>query len=113
MNRPESRPHRSRGTNWYLLGFLAIAGYFLFLEHRAHIIPYLPFLLVLACPLMHLLMHRGHRTHARDENDGHEHDSAGERHSCCNHPHTQEGHDREPEHPVLSDNPTKYPDRPA
>lgn len=56
------------GANWYLLGFLAIAGYFLLSEHRAHAINYLPFLLLLACPLMHLFMHGGHGQHG-----GHEH----------------------------------------
>ncbi len=46
-----------------LVGFLAVAGYFLWTEHQAHVkaaIPYLPFLLLLACPLMHLFMHHGH-----------------------------------------------------
>ncbi|GAB3380025.1 DUF2933 domain-containing protein [Azotobacter armeniacus] len=72
-------PLRSAGrANWFFLGFLAIAGYFLLTEHRAHVVPYLPFLLLLACPLMHLFMHGGHR-HTR-EHDGHEreHEHAGE-----------------------------------
>jgi hypothetical protein len=46
-----------------LLGFLAIGAYFLVTEHRAHLalaLPYLPWLLLLACPLMHLFMHGGH-----------------------------------------------------
>jgi hypothetical protein len=53
---------RSR-TNIALIVFLAIAGFFLFTEHRAHLfgwIPYWPYLLLLACPLMHLFMHGGH-----------------------------------------------------
>ncbi|MFO7074112.1 DUF2933 domain-containing protein [Pseudomonas aeruginosa] len=29
-------------------------------EHTAHVAGYLPFLLLAACPLMHLFMHRGH-----------------------------------------------------
>jgi hypothetical protein len=40
--------------------FLLIAAFFLFTEHRAHIAGSLPYLLLLACPLIHLLMHRGH-----------------------------------------------------
>jgi hypothetical protein len=47
---------------WVFLGFLAIAGYFLVTEHRAHLalaLPYLPWLLLLACPLMHVFMHSG------------------------------------------------------
>ena len=40
-------------------GFLAIAVFFLWTEHRAHLFAYWPFLFVLACPLMHLFMHHG------------------------------------------------------
>jgi hypothetical protein len=49
-----------------LCGFLAIAAFLLIAEHRAHIalaVPYLPYLLVLACPLMHVFMHGGHGGH--------------------------------------------------
>ena len=52
--------------NWVLIGFLLIAGYFLVTEHKAHLggaLFYLPFLLLLACPLMHLFMHHGHGGH--------------------------------------------------
>lgn len=40
--------------------FLVIAGVLLWTEHLAHALGYLPFLLILACPLMHMFMHRGH-----------------------------------------------------
>ncbi len=40
-------------------GFLAIAGFFLITEHTAHVFGILPYLLLLACPLMHF-MHHGH-----------------------------------------------------
>jgi hypothetical protein len=43
-----------------LLAFLALAAYFLLTEHTGHLLGALPFLLVLACPLMHLFMMRGH-----------------------------------------------------
>jgi hypothetical protein len=43
-----------------LLGFLAIAAFLLLSEHRAHLLGFLPWLLLLACPLMHLFMHGGH-----------------------------------------------------
>ncbi|MGX6569533.1 DUF2933 domain-containing protein [Cupriavidus necator] len=42
------------------IGFLLVIAYFLFTEHRAHVIQFLPFLLLAACPLMHLFMHGGH-----------------------------------------------------
>ena len=45
---------------WALAGFLAVAAFFLCTEHRAHLLGVLPYLLVLACPLMHLFHHRGH-----------------------------------------------------
>jgi hypothetical protein len=43
--------------------FSTVAGYFLWQEHSAHIalaVPYLPYLLILLCPLMHIFMHHGH-----------------------------------------------------
>jgi hypothetical protein len=36
----------------------AVAGYFLLTEHLTHVVGALPYLLLLACPLMHLFMHR-------------------------------------------------------
>lgn len=61
--------------NWILVGFLLIAGYFLVTEHRAHLggaLNYLPFLLLLACPLMHVFMHHGHGSHGQhpDQHQG-------------------------------------------
>jgi hypothetical protein len=49
---------------WVFWAFLLIAGYFAITEHRAHVVPYLPFLLLLACPLLHLL--HGHGGHEKD-----------------------------------------------
>lgn len=50
-----------------LLGFLLIIGFFLFTEHRAHLYGYLPYLLVLACPLLHLFGHSGQGGHHHHE----------------------------------------------
>jgi len=50
-------------SRWVFIGFALIAGYFLITEHRAHLVgfvPYLPFLLVAACPLLHFFHHSGH-----------------------------------------------------
>ena len=64
MNHDEHTGHGTDGIphrfNWVFIVFLAIAAFFLFSEHRAHLLGALPFLLLLACPLMHLFMHRGH-----------------------------------------------------
>jgi DUF2933 family protein len=57
-------------SNVVLVGFLAIAGFYLVTEHYAHVIPYLPWLLLLACPLMHLFMHGGHGGHGGDQGSG-------------------------------------------
>lgn len=54
-----------------LIVFGAIAAYFLLSEHRAHFFGALPFLLLLACPLMHIFMHHGHAEHG--ESHGHHH----------------------------------------
>jgi hypothetical protein len=54
-------------AKWVLLAFIAVAAYFLITEHRAHLsglLYYLPFLLLLACPLMHLFMHGSHGDHS-------------------------------------------------
>lgn len=51
----------SSRTKWVFWGFVAIAAFFLLTEHRAHLFGILPFLLLAACPLMHLFHgHGGH-----------------------------------------------------
>ena len=54
--------------------FLVIAGVLLWTEHLAHALGYLPFLLILACPLMHIFMHGGHGGHG-----GHAHQPSTDR----------------------------------
>jgi hypothetical protein len=48
-----------------LIGF---ASYFLLMEHRQHLFEFLPYLILLLCPLMHIFMHRGHSHGAQDHN---------------------------------------------
>jgi DUF2933 family protein len=58
--------HHEQGTRrapWVFAGFAAIALVLLFTEHRAHVLGLLPWLFLLACPLMHLFMHGGHGGH--------------------------------------------------
>ena len=45
------------------IAFLSIATFFLVSEHWAHALGYLPYLIILACPLLHLF-HGGHGGHA-------------------------------------------------
>lgn len=48
--------------------FAAVALFFLWTEHRAHLYGWLPYLLFAACPLMHLFhRHGGHGEHDRKE----------------------------------------------
>ncbi|CAX23054.1 protein of unknown function [Methylorubrum extorquens DM4] len=49
-----------------LVAFLLIGAFYLLTEHRAHAFGVLPWLLLLACPLLHLFMHGGHG-HGREE----------------------------------------------
>jgi Protein of unknown function (DUF2933) len=44
------------------LGFAAIALFFLWEEHKAHLLGALPYVLLLLCPLLHLF-HGGHGDH--------------------------------------------------
>ncbi|MBI3058035.1 MAG: DUF2933 domain-containing protein [Deltaproteobacteria bacterium] len=59
---------RSR-SGFVLLGFLAIAAFFLWTEHRAHLLGILPYVLLLLCPLLHFLHggHGGHGGHQRGD----------------------------------------------
>lgn len=66
----------------WMLGFClfaAIALFFLWEEHEAHILGALPYALLLLCPLLHLLMHRKHGGHGGG-GSGHEEGHAAHRH---------------------------------
>ena len=62
-------------ANWAFVGFLIVAGFLLVAEHRAHLYGWVSeygvWLLLLACPLLHLFMHHGH-------GDGHHADGEDE-----------------------------------
>ncbi|WP_392536229.1 DUF2933 domain-containing protein [Nostoc sp. C117] len=67
--------HQSSQDSWWrspakiaLYVFLAIAAFFLITEHLAHLAGILPYLLLLACPFMHLFMHGGHGGHGGHSN---------------------------------------------
>ena len=69
MNHDEQKNGRWNAVSKYVfIGFALIAGYFLLTEHRAHVVQYLPFLLLAACPLLHLFHgHGGHGGHGGDK----------------------------------------------
>ena len=47
-------------AGWALVLTVAVGGFYLVTEHTAHLFGALPCLFLLACPLMHVFMHRGH-----------------------------------------------------
>jgi len=80
QNEGHRHVERTRGSSsrakWVFVGFLAVAVFLLFTEHRAHVLGFLPWLLLLACPLMHLFMHGGHGNHG-EHGDHHHWQSKG------------------------------------
>ncbi|KAB2737363.1 MULTISPECIES: DUF2933 domain-containing protein [Hyphomicrobiales] len=63
-------------ANLVLYGFLAIGAFYLLAEHRAHLLGWLPFLLLLACPLLHFFMHGRHGGHGNHGSDDRQDPSA-------------------------------------
>ena len=75
---PPDTTSKSFWRSRYAVGFIvfsAVAAYFLLSEHRAHFLGALPWLLLAACPLMHVFMHGGHGDHP----NGHDHRDASQR----------------------------------
>lgn len=75
MNIPPDRskstgngPNWSRINQWLLWLGLAAAVAWMFYRHNAHLLQLLPFLFILACPLMHIFGHGSHGAHG-----GHDH----------------------------------------
>jgi len=68
----DSRQNSSEGraSRWVFIGFALIAAFFLIAEHRAHLFEYMPFLLLAACPLLHLLHGHGGHGHGGHGKDG-------------------------------------------
>jgi hypothetical protein len=54
---------------------VSILGFLIFTGHGLHLLGWAPFLLILACPLMHFFMHGGHGGHGHEkaEEDKHIH----------------------------------------
>lgn len=71
---PDPGTETKSRVKWVFIGFLVVAAYFLVTEHRAHALGWLSsygiWLLLLACPLMHLFMHGGHGGHGSHRDDG-------------------------------------------
>jgi hypothetical protein len=66
MSHPSSQPspwkdRAQRASRFAFIGFAAIAAFFLITEHGAHLFGWLPFLILLACPFLHMFGHGGHQ----------------------------------------------------
>jgi hypothetical protein len=91
MTDPAREERYRQRLRWGLGVFLAVAFFFLWQEHRAHLLGALPWLLLLACPAMHFFMHRGHghRSHASSdatragEKSGEHAEKEHGGHGCC------------------------------
>jgi hypothetical protein len=59
----------ARSTNqpirWLIGCLVLVAAVMLISDHQEHVFGLLPYLLLLACPLLHVFMHRGHGGRAR------------------------------------------------
>ncbi len=61
---PARRPAWWRtSTGITVLGFALVAAFYILREHYAHALGLLPYLIILACPLLHLLGHGRHGGH--------------------------------------------------
>ena len=63
VQREAERPRRAPWTSVAIVVLVGSAAFLLLGEHRAHALGALPWLILLACPLIHLLMHRHHGGH--------------------------------------------------
>lgn len=92
-----------------LIGFAVIAGFFLIAEHRAHVFPYLPYLLLTACLLMHFFMHGGHGHGGHGHRQIPDSDAGSER----SEPRSPGPEQRQNINEALVDDPTAPPERGA
>lgn len=62
-HRQSVRSSPATHVKWIVTAILIVAAYFVWTEYKGQGADLLPYLLLLACPLMHLF-HHGHGTHA-------------------------------------------------
>lgn len=84
----DKQPSFFLSRKFALVCLVVAAAYFILMEHWRHIVPLLPYVFLLMCPLMHLFMHGGHGGHKQEEG---EHEGHG---AACHHGH-QGGEDAE------------------
>ena len=63
-------------SSWLLVAAAAALGLYLVIWHSVHLAAALPFIVLLACPLLHMFMHGGHGGHG-DNGENHAQHSEG------------------------------------
>ena len=70
MEHTHNHDANDNGRSWLLsrtgvatLIAVSVLGFLIYEGHGMHLLGYAPFLLILACPLMHIFMHGGHGGH--------------------------------------------------
>ena len=77
----DTRNNNTSRITIVMIAFAAIGAFLLLAEHRAHVLPFLPWLLLAACPLMHIFMHRGHGRGSHGDRDARDDRSTARRDS--------------------------------
>ena len=60
---------------WLIWALAALGVALLVIDHWAHVLGILPYLVLLACPLMHFFMHRGHHHSSPENHSGKSHEA--------------------------------------
>jgi hypothetical protein len=61
VDESNQRQRVERLARWAIWLVGAAALLYLIAEHRPHLFGWLPYLILLGCPVMHFFMHRGHQ----------------------------------------------------
>ena len=74
---PDSHKATTRRSKWVFFGFAAVVVLMLAVEHRAHLLGWLPWIILAACLLMHFFMHGGHGGHGENSGGGDSNSGSG------------------------------------
>jgi hypothetical protein len=69
MNHAHNKGWLFSRTGIATLVAVSVLGFLIYTGHSAHLMGALPYLLILACPLMHIFMHGGHGGHHHQSDD--------------------------------------------
>jgi hypothetical protein len=73
MNAIQKSVSKVNSLSWkniILIGLTLGGGYFLWGRYQDQLVSFLPYLILLLCPLMHIFMHRGHGGHGKHKDQG-------------------------------------------